>query len=228
MFPRSTFRPPGPALDGGKDGAVLDLDAAALHNRPVGLDGCIEGCGVRDELVVLLAGHVALLDQVGIPLHLFPGVCGLGPVFCQVRLRLPQGRLVGAAVELEETKALLYVLAFLEADVGDLGADLGSHRHRGIGIDPADGGDLDRDVLLHHLGDGDGRWGQLRGLLPRGACRQAEGDAEGDSKKEPATRQRGSSASCLDAVWNYHVGPFPAFSASYRRVTPTAPISPSR
>ena len=72
-----------------------------------------------------------------------------------VGLRLLQRRFERPRIDLEEQVALLDDVAFVEERLFDLAGDLRSDGNRRVRFDVADRGDVDRHVLLRHLGRDD-------------------------------------------------------------------------
>jgi hypothetical protein len=81
------------------------------------------------------------------------------PVLLEQGFSLFQGDLEGPLVDREQPVTFPYGLAFLEINARDLSADLGLDGYHRNGLDPADRGDLERDVLLKDGGNGHGASG---------------------------------------------------------------------
>ena len=136
----------------------------------IGVDGLGAGVGAGAQLLRLVLGNHAGLEQFGVAFGLRVLIFGVGLVARHVGLGLEERGVVAgdighhlvvggfqrARIDVEELLALLDEIAFLEIDVDQLAADLGLNRDRGIGFDVADDLDLDRNVAVRGVGHGDG------------------------------------------------------------------------
>ena len=135
----------------------------------VGIHGLGAGVGAGAQLLRLVLGNDTGLEEFAIAFGLGILILGVGLVAGHVGLGLKQrglvagdvghrlvvGRFEGAPVDVEQLVALLYEVAFLEVNVGQLTAHLGFDSDGGVGLYIADDLDFHRDVAQGGFSDGD-------------------------------------------------------------------------
>src|SRR5207302_1913323 len=82
------------------------------------------------ELIAFFLRHVPLLDELGVPRHLFLRVRGRGTVASEGRQRLLVRVAVRSLIDLEQRLAARDLLSLLEENVRDDAVDLGRDRCR--------------------------------------------------------------------------------------------------
>ena len=142
---------PDAAVDRRPDGAIGELKPAVLDIGFVRLDRGCQRVRVGAELVVLVLGHIVLLDQDLVPFSLIFGIFRLRRVPCQLCLGLLERGIVGTRVDLEEQVALFYILALFKMHSEHFSAYQCFHGNGIVCFNVADGGDLERNVLLRHI-----------------------------------------------------------------------------
>src|SRR3984893_765146 len=134
-------------------------------------------------LVGLLARAHAVLLQVAVPPLVSGGLKKLRTVAGEIGLGLMQGRFERPRIDRDQQVTPFYVLALAEMNLGDLAVDLRLHRNARVGLNRADGMELQGDGLTHDLGnqhrDGpahEAAGGVGLGLRASGAERDGEND----------------------------------------------------
>jgi hypothetical protein len=160
-------------IEGGADLRPLELDAREVAPRLGDLEA---GEGV----VVLGLRERPPLDEL-------LGALVLVPREDQLRLRLAQAGALLVVLETEEKGALADAVALGELDRGDDAVDLGTHRHRLLGLQLSDEADDVADRPALYGGDLDGH--RRRPLRLRGVRGRAAGQRGEQRNEENRTRE---------------------------------------
>ena len=186
--------------------------ARAVDRRAIRLDRRRGGVGLGPRLLHLILREDAALSELGLALERELLVLGVGRVACELRDGLLEQRLVARQVrfglrqrglkrtpiEDEERLSLRDEAALVEGELGEQAGHLRADRDGRVGLDVADGGQVDRDVLLGGLGRDHWRRAPVAAASTAAAARaarrgrrcfaaaRAAGGGRGDEKRPDA------------------------------------------
>ena len=176
------------AVDRRADHRVLEIQLRVLERRLARLRGRLGGLRVGAVLRVGVLGDEILVQQFLVaPSPATRAWSRLATSRSACASACLQRRLERARVDPEQHLALLHFLAFAELHLQDLAVDARLHRHRGVGLDVADGLQAHRDGLLHcgHHRDRDRGRALGGGFFPRARVAAEIGDqaARGENRR---------------------------------------------
>ncbi len=196
-----------PPVQGRAYRRVIELELRRLDCRLIGLDEGGELIDQRLRRVLLLLGVEAARGEIIGAAEIELGIGELGFVLRPLRGRLIDSGLERARVDLGEHVALLHELAFVEIDLLKLSVDAGADGYRVVGLDGADAGQIDGQVLSGHLRNRDRNWRtrmMLGGSLLRGLGGMPPPDTD---TREEDDQSPGDKRSLASALIRHHCRP---------------------